>query len=109
MQLQTEAGLAAAAVALEDERKRRLLMKVKKTQQLLAAAAHGHVPPETAAKATLIAAAVIATGHPRAKTHWPLVVPGMPAGIFVFLETLIEINYVHCSFLWYIDIYLIML
>jgi hypothetical protein len=28
-QMQTEAGLAAAALALEDERKRRLLMKVK--------------------------------------------------------------------------------
>ena len=39
-----------------------------------------HVPPDAAAKASLIAAAVIATGHPRAKTHWPLVVPGMPAG-----------------------------
>jgi hypothetical protein len=108
LQLQTEAGIAAAAVALEDERKRRLLMKVKKTQQLLAAAAHGHVPPETAARATLIAAAVIATGHPRAKTHWPLVVPGMPAGIFVFLETWKEINYI-AHFLWYIDICLIML
>ena len=58
-------------------------MKVKKTQ-LLAAAAQGHVPPEAAAKATLIAAAVIATGHPRAKTHWPLVVPGLPAGIKFF-------------------------
>ena len=34
LQLQTEAGLAAAAVALEDERKRRLLMKVKQQTML---------------------------------------------------------------------------
>ena len=39
LQLQTEAGLAAAAVALEDERKRRLLMKVKQ-QTMLSAQGH---------------------------------------------------------------------
>ena len=39
LQLPTEAGLAAAAVALEDERKRRLLMKVKQ-QTMLSAQGH---------------------------------------------------------------------
>ncbi len=39
------------------------------------------MPPETAAKASLIAAAVMSTAnHPKAKHHWPLVVAGMPAG-----------------------------
>jgi hypothetical protein len=33
-QLQTEAGLAAAAVALEDDRKRKLLMKVEFNKKL---------------------------------------------------------------------------
>ena len=63
--------MSNAVVDLEAEKKRLLLQKVRKTQLL---AAQGQVPAETAAKATLIAAAVMASSSSKSKPHWPLVV-----------------------------------
>ena len=64
--------MSNAAIDMEAEKKRLLLQKVRKTKLL---AAQGQVPAETAAKATLIAAAVMATSNPKSKSHWPLLVP----------------------------------
>lgn len=43
-------------------------------------AAKEKLPPETAAKASLLAAAMIANAAPKSKSNWPLVIAGMPGG-----------------------------